>query len=248
MSVNVDAEVTLGLRFVAEWLQPRGIKCWATEKEIFGEHEEICGSVDWIGYYADDPDQLIIVDWKRSKKLSTDLVSAYGKRMTKPLQHLHDCDGAKYALQLSCYAFLLEKYYGKRVRALALCCVHTDYPVNTFVPYLRTEVAYLMRKRRERVAAKVRVDFEAPEDFPRCSITGLVLYDGVSVNGTLCNRRDALVRYPDAVMHDAPAETSHVVTALNNVHTETSQEEIALKTCPPWSDLMPADGLSEPPA
>ena len=167
--------------------------------------------------------------------------------MTKPLNHLHDVDGAKYALQLSCYAYLLEKYYGKKVRALALCCVPTEHPINTFVPYLRTEVAYLMRKRREVVAARTRVDFEAPDDLPRCELTGDILYDGVRCNGRLCNRRDALVRYPDAEVHNAHDETRRVRAMINDVRCETSEEEKALAQCRPWAELMPADGLSEPP-
>lgn len=248
----VDAELLHGLRFVGDVLRPMGVRCWATEKEIFGEAEGVCGSVDWIGYYEDDPDAVIIVDWKRSKKLDSELVSGYRKRMSAPLKHLDDADGCKYALQLGCYAYLLERYYGKRVRALALCCVHDEHPISTFVPYLRTEVSYLMRKRREEVAARIRVDADdADGTLPRCSITGHLLYDGVwceaPTGRRLCNRKDALVRYPDAAVAEAPAEMAAVRERLAQVTYDASAEEEALAGCTPWAMLMPMDGLPVPP-
>lgn len=251
---HVDAELLHGLRFVGDVLRPMGVRCWATEMEVFGEVEQICGSVDWIGYYEDDPDSLIIVDWKRSKKLDTELVSGYRKRMTPPLQHLDDADGCKYALQLGCYAFLLEKYYGKRVRALALCCVHDEHAMYTFVPYLKAEVAFLMRRRCETICARIRVDMDdADGSLPRCSITGDILHDGVwcEVDGSrrLCNRKDALVRYPKAPTEDAADETKWVQDLLAQVVTvDVSEEEKALAGCTPWSELMPMDGLPVPPS
>jgi hypothetical protein len=245
MPCHVDVELMHGIRFIAKKLRPMGVKCWATEKEVFGEAENVCGSVDWIGYYEDDPDALIIVDWKRSKNLADSLVSAYRKHMTPPLQHLHDVDGCKYALQLGCYAFLLEKYYGKRVRALALCCVHPDSPTYTFVPYLKTEVAYLMRKRRETVAARARVLADHPE-LERCALTGGFLYDAVRCEGKLCNRKDALVAFPDAPLVDAPEITERARELVAGVRYGLSAEEAALAHCRPWSELMPDTGLAEP--
>ena len=268
LACHVDAELLRGLRFVGDVLAPLGVRCWATEKEVFGEAEEICGSVDWIGHFTDDENALVIVDWKRSKNLSTNLVSAYGKRMRRPLNHLDDCDGCKYALQLGCYAFLLEKYYGKTVRALALCCVH-DHSVNTFVPYLRAEVAFLMRRRREEVAARLRVEMDddvarldagtetaateaafsgGSPPAPRCALTGRLLYDGVRVMdeeglGGPCNRKDAMVRYPNAELVDAVEETMHAQQRLSEVRCEPSEEEAALASCVPWRTLMPADGI-----
>lgn len=252
----VDTELLLGLRFVGEVLRPMGVRCWATEKEVFGENERVCGSIDWIGYYEDDPDSLIIVDWKRSKKLDSELISAYRKRMTSPLNHLDDADGCKYALQLGCYAFLLEKYYGKKVRALALCCVHEAHPINTFVPYLRAEVAYLMRKRRETVAARIRVDLDDVDGvLPRCALTGSLLYDGVWVRPAqacgktapiLCNRKDAIVHHEHAFMWDAIEETAQVQCRLDDVTCVVSEEEAALESCRPWAAQMPMNGIPTP--
>ena len=253
---HVDTELLNGLRFVGEVLAPMNVRCWATELEIFGEAEEIAGSVDWIGYCEDDPDALVIVDWKRSRHL-TELVSAFGKRMSAPLHHMDDIDACKYALQLGCYAHLLEKYMGKKVRALALCCVLEGHVRHTFVPYLREEVAYLMRKRREEVAARLRVDLDDAENgaessaaVPRCALTGRILTDGVRCeDGRLCNRRDAQVRLPGSALEDAVAETEAVRSRVQAVldAQPTSPEEEALARCLPWTERMPLEGLAAPP-
>lgn len=238
-----DAEFAHAMKFVATVLKPMGVRCFATEKEVFGEAEEVCGSIDWVGYYESDPDSIIIVDWKRSKNLATSLVCKYNKRMKKPLSHLDDADGCKYALQLSCYAYLMEKYYNKKVKALCLCCVHPSGPINTFVPYLKREVSYLMRKRREVVASRVCV-FDIDPEIPVCGLTSHVLYDPVSRNGTLYNRKDALVHF-DGNFEDANGDRFN--RAISQVSYMISAEEEALGMCVPWRELMPETGLALPP-
>ena len=215
-------------------------------EEVFGE-QSVCQDVDWIGEYEDDR-SLCIVDWKRSEKLAGGLVSAWNKRMRAPLQHLDDCDGCKYALQLGCYAYLLERYYGKTVRSLALCCVHPDAPIYTFVPYLRDEVQYLMRTRREVVAARIRIDFEDEVGtLPRCSLTGQPLYDGVRdpATGRLYNKKDALTRFPNNAFPDATDETREVNRRLAEVRTAPSPPPMVGAV--PWRDRMPTFGLPAPP-
>ena len=249
----VDNELLHGLRFVGDVLRPMGVRAWATEMEIFSEAEEIAGSIDWIG--EDEDGRLVIVDWKRSKKLDTELVSGYRKLMSKPLSHLHDCDGCKYALQLSLYAQVLEKHYGKTIRALVLCCVHEEHPIHTFVPYLKLEADYLLSKRRREVAARTRVDVEDVVDggtLPRCTLTRRILFDGVWVTDDdggriLCNRKDAMVRFPNADLVDATELTSEVRRRIDAVQYETWPERDALETCTPWERLMPMDGLATPP-
>ena len=44
-----------------------------------------------------------MLDWKRAKDLESNLVSNWGKRAKKPIQHIHDCTGSKYYLQLNMY-------------------------------------------------------------------------------------------------------------------------------------------------
>ena len=121
--------------------------------------------------------------------------------------------------------------------------------MHTFVPYLRAEVAYLMSKRRREVAARIRIDHEDEAwALPRCSLTGRVLFDGVARDDEhgvrrLYNRKDALVRFPDAPLREAAHETAIVQRHLDQVTYETWPERDALKFCAPWHEQMPMDGI-----
>jgi hypothetical protein len=69
------------------------------------------------------PSEIIIYDWKRSKKI--DMTNRY-KRMASPLQDLEDCNYIHYSLQLNSYKKLLEKCYDVKVIAMFLCICHPD--------------------------------------------------------------------------------------------------------------------------
>ena len=53
--------------------------------------------------------------------------------MKSPLQHLEDCSGVHYRLQLNCYRFILEKYYDLRVSMMMVVCCHPD---NDLIPFV----------------------------------------------------------------------------------------------------------------
>lgn len=114
---------------------------------INGVRESRIGA--WItlsnGTSFQNPSMLYIVDWKRSEKLPKKLT---GRPMGSPLNHLDDCSGCTYALQLGLYQYVLEKYYGFRVKGRALVSLHPAAPFVTTVPYLQDEVEYLMQRQR----------------------------------------------------------------------------------------------------
>ena len=48
------------------------------------------------------------------------------QRMNSPLDHLDDCQGMRYRLQLHCYRYLLQKYYDAVVSGMRVVCTHPD--------------------------------------------------------------------------------------------------------------------------
>lgn len=52
-----------------------------------------------------------------------------------PLEHLDDCDGSKYSLQLNMYRYMLEKYYGINISYMGLVSLHPTQDA-----YFHTEV------------------------------------------------------------------------------------------------------------
>jgi hypothetical protein len=152
-------DVQIGLRFVRERLLPIGARAFRTEIEIFGEEEDIAGSVDLTVILPCG--ELYIVDWKRSEKLS-DRMTGFAK-MKEPLNNLEMCSGCSYALQLGCYKYVIEKYYDMKVKGIALVSLHPDNYFFTPVPYLKKEVDYIMKRRRVYNDARKRLAHLYPE-------------------------------------------------------------------------------------
>lgn len=233
------AELRNGLRFVRDHLLPLGAKAFRTEWEIFAETEGFAGSVDFVAQLPDG--SLVIVDWKRTEK--HEVHSAFNKTMSAPLSHLDDVDVCKFCLQLSTYQYVLETYYGYTVTALALCSIHPEHPFVFFAPYLEKEVKYLMAKRRERMALKVRLEFEDVPDAPRCSLTGDIAWDPVRVNGELCDAKAAAWRHPDEeAVPDADAKARVAALEATVTTSGPSAEEVALEGSVPWRQLVAAEG------
>lgn len=241
---NEQPEVKVGLEFVKKQLLPNNIKAYRTEWEIYAEEENLAGSVDFVGSFPDG--SLIIVDWKRSDKLASHMRDHWNKKLSWPLNHLEDCDGAKYAIQLSSYAWILEKYYGKTVKALVLCSLHPDAPFHTWVPYLKDEVEFLMKRCRDKFSRKLVLE-AMNTSIPRCSISGKIPHDAVRLqNGEICCEKVLLIRdeynyAPDYELRQmCKQELSHVTG------TEQCQETRKLEqTGTSWKKMMPTQGIGD---
>lgn len=233
-------ELRNGLTFLRDVLAPLGVKAFRTEWEVYTDASiGIAGSIDWVGQFPDG--SLCVVDWKRTGPDKHDIHDTWNKNMLPPLSHLDETDICKFALQLSMYAYILTTFYGYEVRALALCSIHPDHQFHTFVPYLEKEVKYLCAKRKERVAAKVRMEHEY-DDLPRCEISGQVAWDPVRVGGRLCDAKYAAWREPSAEATPDEATRARIAKAEASIACFPSQEEMALGTAIPWKMRIPADG------
>jgi hypothetical protein len=135
-----------------------GLSAYRTEWEIFGEEENLAGSIDFVAKNEEDG-SLVLMDWKRSKQLREKFSDAYHKKMNYPLDHMDDCSGQHYRLQLNCYRFLLEKYYGVTISRMLVVCTHPDNGDEAFVhevPVMKAETEYLMWWQRDRASAHVK--------------------------------------------------------------------------------------------
>lgn len=130
---------------------------YRTEWEIFDEEHELAGSIDMLFQLSeDDPDVLVIYDWKRSCKLS-DRVGFCGKTMMAPLDHLPDCSFWHYVMQLNIYRHILETKYGKTIAGMYLVGLHPDLKQGfqqVKVPVLQKEVEDVFKVRLEQIRQK----------------------------------------------------------------------------------------------
>lgn len=88
------------------------------EKIVFDLDCQVAGTIDLLCRDRSDRDLYWILDWKTNERI--EFSSRFGTHGTFPIEHLEDCSGTHYALQLSLYEFLLRtgRYipHGARVR------------------------------------------------------------------------------------------------------------------------------------
>ena len=142
-------EVQMFLRYIATL---KGVTAYRTEWTIFGEEERLAGSIDFVAKMPNG--DLVLFDWKRSKLLRTKYSNKF-QSMKGPLMHLEDCQGNHYRLQLNCYKYILEKYYGQIIASMHVVCCHPDNGECAFVddvPVMKSEAEAMMSYQRQRAA------------------------------------------------------------------------------------------------
>lgn len=222
-----DAEVVVGLDFLERCLAPIQAKAYRTEWTIFGEEENVAGCIDAAFVMPDGA--LFLVDWKRSEKLPTKMHGF--SKMRGALKHLDDCDGCAYALQLSLYQYIIEKYYGKRVCGRALASIHPTQPFTTATPYLAAEAEYLMALCRAKTDARVRAAATHPHLC--CSLDRRLVMTGVrDASGALFEKKNALLADLKTVPDEAAtAEAAKLVDEL-------APAVAAPKHLPSWQSIF----------
>ena len=187
----LDPSVVVGHEFIRNVLLPLNITVFRTEWELFADEEDFAGSVDLVAKTPDN--KLVIIDWKRSPKLKDDLFNKYSK-MKPPFNHLHDSKGAKYAIQLSIYMYMLQKYYGYQVSQLLLVSIHEDNPFYTSVPYMKPEIEYLMQQRRQITMAKHNIIQRGEHKHLICELSKkLITSGGKDEQGRLLHSKQAAI-------------------------------------------------------
>jgi hypothetical protein len=110
---------------IIHWLRDAGWEPYRTEVCLFHCQLALAGQCDALFFKDTNTGDLAIVDWKRSKRISFD--SPF-QRLSPPLEHLEDCNGWLYSLQLNVYRYVLESEYGCHVAAMYIAQVHSDLP------------------------------------------------------------------------------------------------------------------------
>lgn len=229
--------------FVRDYMIPHGLVAHNTEKEIVCADADVAGSIDLI---LRDPARGVyhIVDHKRSDKLRLSL-RGYGK-MHAPLNHLDDCKGAAYALQLSLYRFILERDYDMPIDRLVLLSIHPDVPFCTEVPYLRAEAAHIMETRFALVRARKRAAADHPDRF-KCAITGAPLVDAVRLlDGRVAMEKAALLDphlEPTATPDDDLREAFEAAVRAAAEADVQSPSSLPRAECVSWRRRMPETGI-----
>ena len=128
-------------------IKQKGYIPYRTEWCVFDHVHKISGSIDMTYQVsADDPDTLVIYDWKRTAALKDRNHFQSGKT---PLEHLPDANFWHYALQLNIYRYILETFYGKKVVDMVLVAMHPERDTYEHrpVPRLQQEIKDILKAR-----------------------------------------------------------------------------------------------------
>jgi len=108
---------------------------------VYDVDNALCGTIDFLAYNK-KTDKYAILDWKTSKSMDT--FNQYSDdKMLAPFTDFDDCNVNHYSLQLSTYAWMLEKHTNIRIEEMVLFQIPkiTTTPVivkcNDMRPYLR---------------------------------------------------------------------------------------------------------------
>lgn len=111
-----------------------------SEMRIYDEELGIAGTIDLV---LVKDNEAILIDWKTNKALSRK--GYQGKKGIHPLtEDLDDCHITKYGLQLSMYAYLLEKQKGFRPKGLYIPHLKDYYVEQIELPYERDKVKEIL--------------------------------------------------------------------------------------------------------
>lgn len=118
------------------------------EEILYNEEFRLAGASDLILLCSNHKSSKFdIEDFKTNVSKGIQFYDPYGKNLLHPLEHLEACNYNKYALQLSFYAYMMEKMTGKKLRKMNILFIP---PENTLawrripVPYMKLEVEAIL--------------------------------------------------------------------------------------------------------
>ena len=123
-------------------LRELGFVPWRTEVSIFGVGLVCAGQLDAL--FRNEKGELALVDWKCCKDVSFEKCF---RELRPPLEHLPDCNGWLYTLQLNTYRYILEGEYGYVIGDhMYLAIVHQTLPKPRLVrvPLLQEEMELIV--------------------------------------------------------------------------------------------------------
>lgn len=131
----------------------------------FDEYLKIAGQIDYLQI---SDNEVVLLDWKTNGRIDKesyfDRTTKKRQMMLSPLENIMDCNLCHYQLQLSMYAYLLQKINPKfKIKKLAI--VHFDHDGNETeyeVKYLKDDIARLLLYHRKKNKIKAELDKDKP--------------------------------------------------------------------------------------
>jgi len=132
-----------------KWLESYtyGKKCTVlTEAIVFSKELKLAGTIDLL--IENEDKSYSIVDWKTNAKLT--MSSFKNKKGIHPITStLDDCKFTLYSLQLSLYRYILENYYGLKIKELIIAHLKDNEVKAYLTPYYNNHMHEFSLLRKE---------------------------------------------------------------------------------------------------
>ena len=117
-----------------------------SEVRVFSKELKLAGSIDIVAYDK-QKNKYEIIDWKTSKSIN--MTSFNHKKGThKITSHLMDCNFVHYSMQLSFYRYLLEEFYGVKVKNQLIAHIGKDQCKAHIADYYINEVKEILKEQK----------------------------------------------------------------------------------------------------
>ena len=135
-------EFKLFLEFYRNELEISDLKFYDAEKMIFSDKYNVAGTIDCL-FKKLNKEEYVILDWKRSKKLTIDGLPkkfGFGYALSE-ISHLDNSSYYRYCLQQNIYKLIAENEYSIKVSSMWLIVLHNIFPT-----YYKVKVPDLTRE------------------------------------------------------------------------------------------------------
>lgn len=135
-------EFKLFLEFYRNELEISDLKFYDAEKMIFSDKYNVAGTIDCL-FKKLNTEEYVILDWKRSKKLTIDGLPkkfGFGYALSE-ISHLDNSSYYRYSLQQNIYKLIAENEYSMKVSSMWLIVLHDVFPT-----YYKIKVPDLTRE------------------------------------------------------------------------------------------------------
>lgn len=152
-----DSELTefeYFLNFYNSEIKNRNLKFYKAEKKIYSKKYNIAGTIDCL-FKKIDKEEFVMLDWKRSKKLTIDghpLKFGFGFALSE-LKHLDNSSFYRYSLQQNIYKYIVEKENKIKISSMRLVVLHennNDYEI-VKVPEMQKEVEIIFKSLNHKI-------------------------------------------------------------------------------------------------
>jgi len=119
------------------------------EQVLYDEENLLAGTCDKLLVHTSHKASVIsISDYKTNQSKGIEFTNKYNQYMLGPVDHLQDCNYNKYSLQLSTYAYMLQKKTGCKIGSLHIHFIPPDNMLDHHkipVPYLKDTVIEMIK-------------------------------------------------------------------------------------------------------